>query len=473
MYIKRSPLGQGNLTFKKRRVRYPVLLVVLYLAIMAAAVLTFLNIDKLQPRVNALLGPAPTATLQPEVVVKQAEDAYHAGDLAKSAQIYQQAAQISPQDVAILTAYARILTLNQQLAEANIVADRIISIAPEDPRGYAIKARVLDWEGQYQDSVISSLKAVELDNSYAPAHAYLAEGYADLGRLQQARQQAELAIQLDPYNVDARRNYGYILEFYGAYGSAIQQYQQARLLEPNLLDIWYGLARNYRGAKQMEQAIATFNEIAIRTPNDPGIYVELGKTYFEMREDDAAQENLEQAVALVCKACPLYDSNAILSDPNFLTKSRNLPDRIYMPAWSRLGQVYFTRRNYESAIAVLEEAIGCGEKSACGQTPKDVPVEAYYVTASAYFYLDHCDLADQRANKALDVYVTDKLDDPNALRNILCVFTLCRDSADHPLTYQATGFTNGFPDGYTEPNCIITRATGSSGSETPTPTAKK
>jgi tetratricopeptide (TPR) repeat protein len=479
MYIKRSPLGQGNLTFKKRRSRrYPLLLIILYVAILAAAVLAVMNADVLQPRVSALIGPAPTATPLPEDVAKQAEVAYHAGDLLKASQIYQQAAEIAPQDITILTRYGRILTLNQQLTEATAVGDRIIALAPDDPRGYAVKARALDWQGQYQDSVIAALKAIELDNNYAPAHAYLAEGYADLGRLRQAREQAELAIQLDPYDVDGRRNYGYVLEFYGDYEGAIQQYQQARQLEPNLLELWYGLARNYRGAKQMEQAIGTFNQIAIRTPNDPSIYVELGKTYFEMREDDAAQENLEQAVSLVCKDCPAYDFTSMLDDTGdpagagiftFLSKQRSLPAQIDMSAWSRLGEVYFTRRNYESAINILEEAIACAEQSKCGQAPRALPIESYYVTASAYFYLDKCAPADDHAKKALDKYVNDKLDDPNALQSILCVFKLCRDVADHPVPYQGAGFTNGFPDGYGEPDCVITRGAAGGGNAAATP----
>ncbi len=42
-----------------------------------------------------------------------------------------------------------------------------------------------------------------------------------------------------------------------------------------------------------DQAINTFVQIAIRTPEDPLPYVELGKTYFEVRDDDAAQEYLD------------------------------------------------------------------------------------------------------------------------------------------------------------------------------------
>jgi tetratricopeptide (TPR) repeat protein len=484
MYIKRNPLGQGNLSFRKRRAPYPVIVVILYLGIFGAAIFAMFNVQTLQPTVSAWIGPPPTATPQPELVVQAAEAAYHSGDLGVASELYGQAAQIQPDNLDILAPYGRILVLNGQLDEAHVVADQMIAINPEDARGWAIKSRAYDWQGKYQDAVVAGLKAIELDNNYAPAHAYLAEAYADLGRLRQAREQAELAIQLDPYDVDARRDYGYVLEFYGDYAGAIQQYQQAQTIEPNLLELWYGLARNYRGAKQMEEAIATFNQIAARVPNDPSIYVELGKTYFEMREDDAAQENLEQAVALVCEDCPLYDSLQILEDPTFtvksgdlefFTQSRPLPDKVMMSAWNRLGQVYYTRRNYESAIAVLEEAIACGTRSRCEVKPKDIPIESYYVTASAYFYLDKCNLAEDRAKTALDIYVATDQDAPNTLSTILCVFKLCRDDADTPVAYSAPGFTNGFPDGYEEPDCRITRGTAggeeSESTDESTPTA--
>lgn len=455
MYVKRTPLGQGGLTFRKRRQRYSPILVIAYIGTLAAALYVLLQWQTLQPLVSNLISPPPAPPI-PGKLAFIGEKAYHAGDLPKAIEHYGRAVEADPSNVDYLAAYGRLLTLNHELPEALAIAERIIELAPFDPRGYAVKARALDWSGNYPDAVLAALKAIELDSNYARAHAYLAEAYADLGRLRQAREQAELAIQLDPYEVDARRNYGYVLEFYGDYEGAVQQYLQALQLEPNLLDLWYGLGHNYRGAKRYDEAIAAFQQIASRTPTDPLIYVELGKTYFEIRDDDAAQEHLEHAVELVCSDCPLYDSDAILTD-GFFDRPRNLPGKIYMPAWSRLGQVYFTRRNYESALAVLEEAIACGEKNACGQTPDDVPIESYYVTASAYFYLDQCQIAAPRAKQSLDIYLERQPDDPNALRSILCVFTLCRDNADHPFVYQGSGFTNGFPDGYEVPECIIRR----------------
>ncbi|MBN1310668.1 MAG: tetratricopeptide repeat protein [Anaerolineae bacterium] len=483
MYIRRTPLGQGNLTFRKRRQRYSLVLLILYLVILLAALYVIWQADRLQPEVAAMMGPPPTSTPAPDELVRQAEEAYQAGDLARSIEFYRQASEIDPQNVQTLTNLARMLTLdsihhpndvkNEQLQEALAVAEKAILIAPEDPRGYAAKARALDWNGQYDSAVVAALRAIELDANYAPAHAYLAEAYADVGTLRLALEQAELAIQLDPYDVDVRRNYAYVLEFFGSYEEAVQQYIQALQLQPNMIELMYGLARNYRGAGQYDQAITTFREIMVRTPEDPDIYIEMGKTYYEIRDDDAAQDVLEHAVDLVCeeededgiKLCPLHNSDEILVEEKdgipFLERTdRRLPAKINMSAWLRLGQVYHARRNFESALEMLEEAIAYGELH-----NETVPIEAYYTTASDYYYLDRCEIAVPRAKQAFDVYLEREPKDETALINTLSIFVLCRDYTENPYLLTESGFTNGFPDGYEEPDVLLQRGGAASPDE--------
>jgi tetratricopeptide (TPR) repeat protein len=446
MYIKRQPLGRGNLSFRKRKPRYPWFVVILYFAILLAAVYVFFRADQIRPRVTAMFGPTPMPTLSADELVATGEGHYLDGDLDEAIVFYQQAAALDPNNIQVLADLARLHTLNYELDQAIAVADEAIALDPEDPRGYTAKARALDWQGEYEQAVASALQAIEIDPNYALAHAYLAEAYADLGRLIQAQEQAELAINLDPYSVDARRNYAYILEFRGYYAGAIQQYLQALQIHPNLLDLWYGLARNYRGAGQYQESEETYQQIILRTPQDPLPYVELGRTYFEIREDAAAQSYLSDAVALVCEDCPLYtyeELEEMRADNSF--DSRELPETIFMPAWSRLANVYYTRRNYEDAIATFEEAIAWGESNG-----EDVPLEAYYVTGAAYFYLNQCEYAVPRATHALELYEERYRNnpDPAALDNILKIFVLCRDHANPP--YALT-----FPVGYEEPTVVL------------------
>lgn len=477
MHIRRAPLGQGNLTFKKRRQRYPLVLIVLYVLVLFAALYVFWNVDRFQSGFSAFFWPPPTPTSYPEDLVRQADEAYQAGDLKQAIELYRQASEIDPQNVQLLSNLSRMLTLGTfnapaelkaaQLQEALVVAERAILAAPEDPRGYAVKARALDWAGEYDSAVVAALRAVELDADYAPARAYLAEAYTDIGQLRLAREQAEMAIQLDPYDVDARTNYAYVLNFYGDYSGAIQQYIQALNLQPNMLDLMYGLAWNYRGARQYEQSITTFREIMVRTPDDPKIYIELGKTYYQMRDDDSAQSIYEQAVRLICDDCPRHGYAEILAtqEPRsteeftqFLERTdRNLPGEVDLSAWVGLGQVYYARRNYESALEILEEAIAYGDTN-----KEEVQIEAYYVTAGAYYYLDRCEIAIPRAKLAFDLYVERKIEDNGTLSAILSWFVLCRDHAtNNPYMLTAPGFTNGFPDGYEEPDVIVERGNSS------------
>ncbi|HEC21503.1 MAG TPA: tetratricopeptide repeat protein, partial [Chloroflexi bacterium] len=173
---------------------------------------------------------------------------------------------------------------------------------------------------------------------------------------------------------------------------------------------------------------------------DPLPYVELGKTFFEIRDDAAAQSFLEQAVELVCEDCPLYTYEELEEIP---LEEREIPETIYMPAWTRLAMVYFTRRNYEDAIATFEEAIAWGEAH-----DEPVPLEAYYVTGAAYFYLNECDKAVPRLFHALDIYEQERLEDEAALNNILSGLVLCRDYARPPYPLQ-------FPEGYEEPEVLL------------------
>ena len=68
MYIKREPLGKGNLAFRKRRRRYPLIAILLYLGVVAAALFVFLRADQLRPRVEAMIGPEPPPTPVPQRV---------------------------------------------------------------------------------------------------------------------------------------------------------------------------------------------------------------------------------------------------------------------------------------------------------------------------------------------------------------------------------------------------------------------
>ena len=143
MYIKREPLGKGNLTFgKRRRRRFSLLFIIVYLTILGSALYVFMNLETFQPKVLAALGPEPTPTLTAEALRELGYERYMAGKLEAAADYYREAARLAPDDLQLQADLARMLTLvntEESRQEAIAVADQMILTAPEDPRGYAMK----------------------------------------------------------------------------------------------------------------------------------------------------------------------------------------------------------------------------------------------------------------------------------------------------------------------------------------------
>lgn len=473
MYIKRSPLGEGNLSFRRRR-RYPVFFILLYLTVLIVALFVWWQADRFRPVVMSAIGPEPEPTMAAPELTTMGNDSYMAGDIGEAITYYRQALELQPDNMELMDSLSLALALDywidstkeQSVIDSLEVAEQMVAVAPDDPRGYAAKARALNFQGFYPEANLEALRAIERNPDYVYGHIYLAESYTYLGRLRQALEQANIAVQMAPYNVEARRSYATILEYYGDYDGAIAQYEQSLRIEPNRLDLLYGRARNLRAAGRTDEAVAMFGEIISMDPEDPLPYVELGKTYFEIRDDDAAQNYLQSAVEKYCADCPLNTEVWDMDNSSYWTTGNEprprlseLPEEVFMPAWQRLGMVYLTRRNYEDAIDILEEAIVWGETNGV-----DVPIEMHYVVASAYYYRASCEQSVAHAATAFNLYEEREINDSNALTNTLRIFVLCRDYnfEGDPVRHQQPGFVNGFPEGYAEPNVVV-EAPGPSG----------
>jgi tetratricopeptide (TPR) repeat protein len=463
------------MTFRKRR-RIPIVPILLYLSVVAAAAFVIWQRESIQDQVLTSVGPEPTATTSPVTLMNLGSEAYYAGRLDEAQRYYEQAAEIDPSLVEALVAVSRTNTLDYiqsrdttRLEQAIVYAEQAIEVAPEDPRGHAALARALTWSGEYTAAANAASRSIEIAPDYALGHAYLADAYNELGRFRQAITEAERAIELDPYSVDARRNYAWILATYGDYRNAIIQYEQALRIEPNRVDIMYELALNYKWSGEVDRSVEMFNDIVRRVPeqNQGTFFVEIGIALFEVRDDGAAQEYFSTAIDLECnrqesdpEICPVTEGLWDYEDNEYWEWRENptVPDTIYQKAWTSLGQVYFVRRNYEDAVDIFEVVINWNEEQG-----RNAPIEAYYVTASAYHALNECDRGIPYAEKALELWEErrDELDGEvdagmqNILLSILRSFVLCRDASNDPYLATGPGFENGFPVGYEEPDIEI------------------
>jgi tetratricopeptide (TPR) repeat protein len=277
----------------------------------------------------------------------EAGDLYQQGRLKEAIVVYDQAIVLDPDDVSFYIKKARLLILTNRPVEAVRVAQQAVDMSPENAQAWAVLGMAHDWNGDVSESIDACKRAIDFDPTYARAYAYLAEAYTDAVRWVEAREAADLALQLDAHDEDVQRNYGYMLEFQGDYVGAIAAYERALQIHPNLAYIHIAIGRNHRALGDYEAAASSFERATEIDPNDAESLDQLGWTYHAMEEFEQAETYLKKAIEV---------------DPEF------------GQAFGHLAINYWSRRNWEDAMPNFERAIDL----ACVESRRQV--EAFYIT---------------------------------------------------------------------------------------------
>lgn len=330
--------------------------------------------NELQMMALSLVGQAPPPTPFASELATRGMERYLAGNLQDAAELFRQAVNQQPNNVDYLYEYGRILleigdTREGAYQEAIEIGDRAIAANPNDPRGYALKARALDLAGMPAEAIPVGQAGLNVDRNFAPLYAALSNAYRSIDRYDVALQNAQRAIELDPYDPSARRIYAYALNWVGRFDEAIEQLEQAVALNPNLAGPYFELAGLYRArARRSEdtllavelyaQSIALYEQILAMQPENARAYHRLCDAYFEARENRRAQD---------------YCQNAVNIDPE------------YAAAWASLGQTQYSQRNYEGAIESFENCVRYGGENA--------DIRCHYIRGLAHYYLAQCDAA--------------------------------------------------------------------------------
>jgi tetratricopeptide (TPR) repeat protein len=333
-------------------------------------------------RVKPLLVPTPFPTRTANSYVDEGRAYFSAGDLNQAIASYEIAVQYDPGNGRYLAELARIqtysseLTTNYQDRRARLDGaiasiDQAVALSPDDSFIHAIRALVYDWAAAAQESMsdrnkylnqaeTSAVRANQLDPEHPLTLAYYAEVLTDQQKWAQALDLAEKAVAraeeqpdaLGDTQMDVYRVHATVLENIGLYRQAIDEYEKAAAITPNLTFLYLRIGTNYRqlGANNPIQSqrdqyfdlaleyfnrAAQINEQLTTDPSkqDPVPYIAIGKTYLQQGEFFVAALNMARALAI----------NP--SDPAM---------------YGQLGIVYYKARNYESAIPVLQCAVeGC------------------------------------------------------------------------------------------------------------------
>jgi tetratricopeptide (TPR) repeat protein len=412
-----------------------------------------------QGDVRPLFLPTPTPTRFADSYAMEGEAQFTAGDMDAAIVAYQEAVRVDPNNAEVWAKLARIQTYSSallttddaqrtRLAEALESAEKAVELAPDDSFAHAIYAFVLDWnanpilvdEDQVQRYLLQAEqeanRALLLDSTNTLALAFYAEILVDQQKWTQAEINITQALERDPTLMDVHRVYAYVLESFGQYNQAIQEYDTAISITPNLTFLHLRAGANYRrlafaspneetATQLYEKSLEYFAQAASINEQlgveDPIPYLSISKTYSQMGEFFIAARNVQRALEFQPDNADVY---------------------------GQLGIIYFKSRNYEGSIPALKCAIrGCTPEESCdgrgGCGPNDTPAEVTGLALSpstvVYYYTYGSVLAalsrpqDNKCSEAVEVLTEVKVafgSDPDIAGIISAGEAICSSLGD-------------------------------------------
>ncbi|MFO7586106.1 MAG: hypothetical protein R6W69_15370 [Anaerolineales bacterium] len=321
--------------------------------------------------------PTPTATRSAASLLEEGDIYFELGMLDESVDGYREAARIDPDNgqvwaqLARIQAYSSALMIDAErvsrLQEALVSINRAKEAAPNDSTVAAVRAFVLTWNAEVYyfddreryDRFLTEAeqeitRALTLDNQNTLALVYYVEILTKQYRLDQANQFMRQAIERGETLMDLHRVYAYLLESQGLYNRAIEEYDKAIEINPNMTFLMLragaiyrhlGLSSTIRSQQSMlfERSLEYFARAAETNERngieDPTPYLSISRTYSQMGEYFAASRNVLRALSFDSSKADVY---------------------------GQLGIVYFKSRNYEGAIPALKCAVrGCTAEESC------------------------------------------------------------------------------------------------------------
>jgi Tfp pilus assembly protein PilF len=154
---------------------------------------------------------------------------------------------------------------NELMPKARIAALRALELDESLAEAHASLALIrenydYDWSGSEKEF----RRAIQLGPQYATAHQWYAEFLSWQGRFEEAFAESDQARQLDPLSLIITSDYASILYRSRQYDSALKQCQSVLELDPNFDHEWILMIPSYLQLGRYNEAVSLFNRWAAR-----------------------------------------------------------------------------------------------------------------------------------------------------------------------------------------------------------------
>jgi len=171
--------------------------------------------------------------------------------------------------------------------------------------------------GYWKNSIALFQHAVNETSDNYVAHHNLALALMERGRIDEAIDHFDRALEIKPAFPRAHTNLGVALVKLGRYPEAVRHYTEALRMNPDWDGALYNLGNALSALGQFEEAVEQYRKALAISPNDAEIHNNLGNALFKIGKIDEALNHYQQAVGIkpafvtallnLAKACAAKD----------------------------------------------------------------------------------------------------------------------------------------------------------------------
>jgi len=231
-------------------------------------------------------------------VVPAAYDAYLQGNyfvakrtgeaVTQAVADYRQAIQLDPTYAPSYAGLAGALTLaadykdvpsSQVLPEAEAAAVKALQLDDTLASAHAVLGQIrayrLEWSGVLQEFQ----RAIELNPGEANSHHWYALSLADAGRSDEAISEMKLAQELDPRSLIINANLSWVLYLAGKYDEAVAQAQKTIAMDSSFAVAHGYLGQAYLAQREYAKSLQELQQALALSGNETSFKAELGNAY--------------------------------------------------------------------------------------------------------------------------------------------------------------------------------------------------
>ncbi len=171
---------------------------------------------------------------------------------------------------------------------------RALAITSDDPRLHCDLAAALKDVGQYDNAVLSYVKALELDPKFVDALVHLGNLMRKMGHNDQALKSYLAALEIDPHSANAYSAIGATQLDGGLVEQSILWFEKARAIDEQHLGTCFNMGRALQLAQRDHEALVYLERAAALAPTNPEIAASLRKVQVSLASQAGSRSPMVQ-----------------------------------------------------------------------------------------------------------------------------------------------------------------------------------